>query len=887
MDHSISIDQTVHNSLEQLYLAIKPYSVVNGTHGLKWTHLMRAESFFFYNIPPMAMDDFHRLYVNCVKDGFNPAILEKHRSNGPIVIEIRFVTNQSDNIRFYTNQLPFQIVSIYNDLIKKYLSTASRYMIGYVAETDAPYLKNGFCHDVIRIVYPYLCTNPAIQLLMRDDFLSNVTKNHLFSQIPIVTDTSKVFDENVILKNGWLMYGSAEESSVHQMSHIYQLFNEQIVDTYFPDNTEIAHYVDVFSCRRFKKTDNTPLSNEMIVQKVNEEIDKLRLNLELDEVKYSKINKSSDVILQEAEMLINLLSNTRVNDDYSWYQIGRCLHAIDYRLLESWIKFTEKCPTKMASRDCKTLWDKMELSNFTITTLHYLAAIDNPTAYAESRKRKMDKYMRDGIEGSNYAIAKLLIEKHGYVFKCASIKHNLWYQFVDHRWIAIDTAYTLKLSISNDLFSDYVARQIHLLSQSVDPEQSTYDKMQLNAESVKIEKLKKSLNSNGFKKAVIAECADIAFDPTFFKHLDENNYLIGFDNGVYDLKANVFREGYPDDYISLTTGYSYRKHSENSRYYRDIMDFMKKIQPVKIMRDYVMTLLSTCLSGSICEESFYVFTGSGANGKSKLMELMKHTLGELFKPMDVAVITGKKTSSSSATPELADKKGIRICPLDEPRATDEINTGFMKIFTGGDTITARALYSEPIYFKPQFKPFLLCNITPNIKSDDDGTWRRLKVVPFLSKFIKKSEWPAHKPLPEDHFWADDKLSEKLMEWRQTFMSILIDYFAAYRAVGCLKHPDLVIKNTEDYRQRCDLYRDFVIDYLIKTGNDTDRINVSKLHEGMKVWYRSNHDGKCPSAKELANYLNHRMTNHYDKSSNLLVGYAFKMEEGTITELCTL
>src|SRR5437868_4288868 len=83
-------------------------------------------------------------------------------------------------------------------------------------------------------------------------------------------------------------------------------------------------------------------------------------------------------------------------------------------------------------------------------------------------------------------------------------------------------------------------------------------------------------------------------------------------------------------------------------------------------------------------------------------------------------------NSSSASPEVADKKGIRACTMDEPNHNDEINTGFMKLFTGGDEITARALFQEPIYFKPQFKPFLLCNKLPNIRSDDDGTWRRLK-----------------------------------------------------------------------------------------------------------------------------------------------------------------
>ena len=302
------------------------------------------------------------------------------------------------------------------------------------------------------------------------------------------------------------------------------------------------------------------------------------------------------------------------------------------------------------------------------------------------------------------------------------------------------------------------------------------------------------------------------------------------------------------------------------------------------MRNYVLTLLATCLSGSISEENFYVLTGSGANGKSKLMELLKHTLGDLYKPMDILLLTGKRTSSSAASPELADKKGIRACTLDEPKSTDEINTGFMKIFTGGDTITARALFKEPIYFKPQFKPFLLCNDLPNIKSDDDGTWRRLKVIPFLSKFIKQSEASKkmkNQELPKNHYWADISLSEKLPDWKQGFMCMLIKYYREYQKHG-LSHPKLVTQHTANYRKKCDVFQDFIGDYLVQVEDAKKTIPVSDLHGYMRGWYRSNYDGKCPSTKDLRNYIQHRMPT-YNKQTDSLTCYTIKTDENAIEE----
>ena len=51
-----------------------------------------------------------------------------------------------------------------------------------------------------------------------------------------------------------------------------------------------------------------------------------------------------------------------------------------------------------------------------------------------------------------------------------------------------------------------------------------------------------------------------------------------------------------------------------------------------------MRFLSSCLSGEIREEKFYFWTGSGGNGKSKLVELIDFVLGDYSRSMDVALL---------------------------------------------------------------------------------------------------------------------------------------------------------------------------------------------------------------------------------------------------------
>ena len=47
--------------------------------------------------------------------------------------------------------------------------------------------------------------------------------------------------------------------------------------------------------------------------------------------------------------------------------------------------------------------------------------------------------------------------------------------------------------------------------------------------------------------------------------MDSNPYLLCFENGVYDFKTNEFRQGYPSDYITKSTGRNYIKYDENNQ----------------------------------------------------------------------------------------------------------------------------------------------------------------------------------------------------------------------------------------------------------------------------------------------------------------------------------
>lgn len=422
---------------------------------------------------------------------------------------------------------------------------------------------------------------------------------------------------------------------------------------------------------------------------------------------------------------------------------------------------------------------------------------------------------------SQASIAKLILCRYPNTFKCTSIVHNMWYQFKNHRWMEVNGAICLHVIISSQIihaYEEYASKELQCINQ-------------IN----KIAIIIKQLGSAAFRSGIIRICRDLAYDSYFLNKLDENKNLICFNNGVYDLEANIFRDGKPDDYISSCTNYDYVKHDSNSQHYNDVVTYFEKLQPNAEMREYLMAVLSSCLAGST-DKKLYIFHGLGLSGLSRLTKLMKQVLGDLAKSI---WITG-----------LTNLKGVRMCIADHDEDIDNIfNTK-----------------------KSQFTSLLICNDLPTIKITDDMP--EIKVIPFRTKFISKFNG-----LPGiNQCYADNNLDNKLPEWRGLLMSMLIDYHRKYRT-NRLICPDLVIQSTQAYLTQCankpDIYYNFIEECLEKTEDAGNSISINIIYELMRKWYRYNFGGKCPRTVELRNYIASSMADSYDLRYDILIGYTFK------------
>jgi P4 family phage/plasmid primase-like protien len=373
---------------------------------------------------------------------------------------------------------------------------------------------------------------------------------------------------------------------------------------------------------------------------------------------------------------------------------------------------------------------------------------------------------------------------------------------------------------------------------------------------------------------MIKECSSLFYKEDFEdKLLDSNPSLIGFENGVYDLDTMEFREGRPEDFISMNTHINYVAYEDTEPHIRDqIMDFMEKVIPNHDVRAYLLMVMSSLLDGNNREEKFYVWAGKGSNGKSKCIELLEKALGDYMCTFNVSLLTNKRGGSGQTNSELVRSKGRRCAVLQEPEENEKMNAGFMKELSGNDKIITRGLYKDSIEFKPMFKMILTCNHLPNLPSEDGGTWRRVRLIEFKSKFTDNPN-----PRNEHEFAIDRELSLKFDEWKETFMAMLVDIYRTYKEMGGISEPKEVMQCTDNYQKQNDNIGEFLKTYI--TEKVGEKVFIDDLYAEYKLWFKNESiGGAVPRRKVLETYMDNNLlgTMGRERSRNYWPGYKLCM-----------
>jgi P4 family phage/plasmid primase-like protien len=309
---------------------------------------------------------------------------------------------------------------------------------------------------------------------------------------------------------------------------------------------------------------------------------------------------------------------------------------------------------------------------------------------------------------------------------------------------------------------------------------------------------------------------------------------------------------------------------------------MEQLFPLPELCKYMWNHLASVLIGVKKEHAFNIYRGSGSNGKSILTDLMSQCLGDYKGTVPITLVTDKRSSIGGATPEVMQLKGVRYAVMQENSKEAVMNEGILKELTGGDPLLGRALYCDSEIFIPQFSLVVCTNALFEIKSNDDGTWRRMKLVDFLAKFISEGE--THTDDTPYVFKKDKGLKMKLTKWAPVFISMLVKI--ACETEGEVIDCPEVISASNKYRQSQDAISGFIIDKIVKMDN-TYGVNQTSLNNSFKEWFQTNYGGrKPPKLSELLEIMVKKFGNKNSKT-NKWHNIKIKEEENEDCDIETL
>jgi len=815
--------------------------------------------------------EFMNIYSDAILNGVNEfSILEKQREYAPILIDIDLEIPYDENLdlsvtRLYDESLILNIIKKYITSINLYLDIPENKYKIVLLEKEKCIIKEDKIKDGVHIVFPDICTNSKIRHLIRLNVIKLCNEEELFNSF--LNSVETIIDKAVVSTNAWFLYGSRKPNNIpYILTKIYNNKFELLYHYKTDEELDIKEIISYLSIQRSRYSINksSKLNEDIIESDIDAECNKLGITYNKMEPSKYEIPVGKEEEIRKATKLVGILDDERACNYQEWIKIGLALHNIDNSLIYTWIEFSKKDTKKFKAGECEKLWKTMKnpLNGLvlTIRSLAFWAKQDNPKQYEIIMKEEFQNVMRKSFDGNTHFIAKSAYAKYSDRFVCSCITKNNWWEFKRHRWIRIEEGYTLNLLLSEDFANEYNKEIANITYKII--EAQGFEKGTLQHKRMAIEKIVEKLMDVSFKKKIIEECRYIFYDNKFEEKLDSNIHLIGFDNGVYDLENAQFREGRPDDYITLNTNNEYHKWSINNPYNKELFNFFSQLFPNEIVRKYFITALSTCLSGETKEEKLYILTGSGSNGKSLTMDLMYNALGEYYMSCPITIITMKRGKSNETSPEKVRMKGRRCGVFQETDDGEKLNVGVMKEFTGGDKILVRDLFknsNEMIEFKPQMKYFLTCNQLPTVPSNDDGTWRRLRVINFSSKFTDN-------PVKDNEFKIDTKLKQKIGNWGSVFISYLIYiYNTEYKSINYLKEPIEVMTSTQQYKMENDYYTEYYRDCLILTDNENDILKIDVIYDNFKHWYKDNYNNlTIPKKTELIKELNKIIGDNYDK-----------------------
>jgi len=296
--------------------------------------------------------------------------------------------------------------------------------------------------------------------------------------------------------------------------------------------------------------------------------------------------------------------------------------------------------------------------------------------------------------------------------------------------------------------------------------------------------------------------------------LDTDLRIIGTPNEAINLATGELSQPRRKDLITKSTGCELKAGTPT-----EWLNFLAVIfDGDQDMINFIQRLLGYTLTGLTVEEKLFFFYGTGANGKSKLLETIYFVLGDYAKRAPASLLLEQRNAQHpTAMAGLMGARGVFASEIPSGKTWDD---QVIKDATGGDTITARLMRQDFFEFMPHFKLLIAGNHQPRLKNVDESVVRRMVMIPFNVTIS-----------PEQR---DTQLGEKLKAEAGQILSWCVKGSVQYFERG-LDIPESVTSASKEYIQNEDVIGEFVDTCMEEFSG---QIEVHVVFEIYTNWIRS-------------------------------------------------
>jgi len=284
--------------------------------------------------------------------------------------------------------------------------------------------------------------------------------------------------------------------------------------------------------------------------------------------------------------------------------------------------------------------------------------------------------------------------------------------------------------------------------------------------------------------------------------LDKDPWLLNVENGTLDLRTGELKSPDPKDLIMKIVPVRFNPDAGAPIF----TAFLERILPEESVRSFMERAVGLALTGITTEHVLPFLYGTGANGKTTLINAVLQITGDYGQQAAPDLLLAK---SGAHPTELADLFGARFVASVEVEDGRRLAESLIKQLTGGDRIKARRMHENFWEFDPTHKVFLAANHKPVVRGTDHGIWRRVKLIPF------------EVTIPDDE--QDKDLPDKLKAELSGILAWAVRGCLEWQEHG-LEEPEAVTKATREYRSEMDVLAAFLEEecYLSETAETTSK-----------------------------------------------------------------